>query len=91
MTTTTARTTHEVGTSYSDIITSIPEAAAASGFARHFKGREVEIIKGGAMKPDDNMQGIPLREGGEEWCETDHIWAICRSRAGATIGFDLIS
>lgn len=91
MGTTTQRTVHIADDSYTDVITSIPGAANATGFLRHFGGNEVEIVKGGSTPPADDVRGIPLKERGDEWCEADHIWVRCRFDGTATIGFDLLS
>jgi hypothetical protein len=88
MVTTTQRTSHAVTDSYTDIVTSIPGAAATPGFIRHLGGADVEIVMGGAGAPASTVRGIPLSQGEEEACEADHIWVKCRTGLSAVIGFD---
>lgn len=87
MATTTLRQTHSASAEYSDLIISIPDAGGATGFVKHLGGADVEIVLGGAEEPDASVRGTPLRAGGEEWCEADHIWARCPHGGAATLGF----
>ncbi|MGE4431902.1 MAG: hypothetical protein AB7E05_14295 [Sphingobium sp.] len=87
MATTTLRQTHSASAEYSDLTTSIPGAAGATGFIKHLGGTEVEIVFGGAEEPEATVRGTLLRAGGEEWCESDHIWLRCPHGGAATLGF----
>ena len=91
MPTTTLRQSHPVTRTYSDLMASIPNAANKPGFVKHFGGAEVEIVLGGAGRPDIGVRGSPLPARGEEWAETDHIWLRCPHGGGAVVGFIEIS
>lgn len=92
MTTETLRATHTVTEDYSDLVTSIPGAAAVGGFVRHLGGADIEIIKGGADAPAETVRGIPLRAGSDgEWCDADHIWVRCRRDMSAKLAFETLS
>lgn len=88
MGTTTQRTTHSVSASYTDVVTSIPGAANASGLLKNLSGYTIDVVKGGASAPGANVQGVKLLPFGEEYCEAANIWVRCDP--GALVAFDVL-
>lgn len=82
---------HTVGSTWTDVVTSIGGAANVAGLLKKISGTSsVQVVKGGSSAPDDSSYpgDIILTLGDSVLCETDHIWV--RSAAPAVLAFETL-
>ena len=82
--------THNVTSTYTDVITSISGAANVAGMLRNLTNNYLTVVKGGTTAPDSGSSGEVLMPYDAVFCETDHIWVRFQNGGTATVCFETI-